>query len=93
MRGGYAFKSTKDCLTATLDHISFFHRNRVPGKVRFLNVLQGNTPSEATAWYNAVKLYEFEGWAFAGVLRHNVEYFLERIIRANSDLIRPGIPI
>ena len=85
LRGGYAFKTTKDCLTATLDHIAFFHRNRVPGKVRFLNVLQGNTPSEANAWYNAVKQYEFEGWAFAGVLRHNVEYFLERIIRMADE--------
>jgi hypothetical protein len=85
LKGGYGFRSTRDCLTATLEHLDFFHRNRQAGKVRFLNVLQGNTVAEANAWYNAVKKYPFEGWAFAGVLRHNIEYFLQRIIRMADE--------
>ena len=85
LKGGYGFRSTKDCLTATMEHLDFFHRNRQPEKVRFLNVLQGNTVAEANAWYNAVKKYPFEGWAFAGVLRHNIEYFLQRIIRMADE--------
>lgn len=80
LKPGYAFKNTKDCLATTLDHLEFFQRNRVEGKIRFLNVLQGNTPTEADKWYNAVKFYDFEGWAFAGVLRHNFYHLCRRII-------------
>ena len=85
LKGGYRFQSTRDCLAATLEHLDFFHRNRQAGKVRFLNVLQGNTVAEADAWYDAVKKYPFEGWAFAGILRHNIEYFLQRIIRMADE--------
>jgi hypothetical protein len=77
---GYAFRNTKDCLAVTLDHLSFFQKHRTPGKVRFLNVLQGNTTKEADYWYDAVKGFEFEGWAFAGVLRHNFTCLLKRIL-------------
>lgn len=77
---GYAYRNTKDCLAVTLDHLAFFRKHRTPGKVRFLNVLQGNTPKEADYWYDAVKQYEFEGWAFAGVLRHNFSSLLKRIL-------------
>ncbi|GLI94394.1 hypothetical protein [Methylocystis echinoides] len=77
---GYAFKNTKDCLATTLDHLDFFQKYRTPGKIRFLNVLQGNTQKEADAWYDAVKIYDFEGWAFAGVLRHNFSCLCRRII-------------
>ena len=85
LKAGYRFQSTQDCLAATIDHLRFFQRHRVPGKVRFLNVLHGNTASEADAWYDAVKQFPFEGWAFAGVLRHNVEYFLQRIIKMADE--------
>ena len=85
LKGGYRFQSTEDCLAATLDHLDFFQNHRVPGKIRFLNVLQGNTVAEANAWYDAVKKYEFEGWAFAGILRHNIEYFLQRIIKMADE--------
>lgn len=80
LRPGYAFQTTKHCLTTTLDHLAFFQRNRVEGKIRFLNVLQGNTPKEADYWYDAVKKFDFEGWAFAGVLRHNFYHLCRRII-------------
>ena len=77
---GYKFKNTKDCLTATLEHLEFFHKHREPGKVRFLNVLQGNTTPESDAWYDAVKGFEFEGWAFAGILRHNFYNLCRRLL-------------
>ena len=40
LKGRYAFQSTKDCLSATLEHLEYFHCNRVPGKIRSLNLLQ-----------------------------------------------------
>jgi hypothetical protein len=82
---GYAFKATKDCLNATLEHLDFFQKHRVPGKIRLLNVLQGNTTAESDAWYNAVKKYDFEGWAFAGLLRHNAFNFCRRIIQMAGE--------
>jgi hypothetical protein len=85
LKAGYRFQSSQDCLTATLEHLEFFQRNRKSPETRFLNVLQGNTVSEANAWYDAVKHYEFEGWAFAGVLRHNIEYFCARIIKMADE--------
>jgi hypothetical protein len=77
---GYRFSSTTDCLAATLEHLEYFQKHRKSGKVIFLNMLQGNTPREAKAWYDAVKRYDFEGWAFAGPLRHNLTEFCTRIL-------------
>ena len=78
--GDYAYKSSKDCLTATLDHLAFFQKYRTPGKTRFLNVLQGNTTRESDTWYDAVKKFPFEGWAIAGLLRHNFYNVCRRIL-------------
>ena len=80
MKKGYKFNSTKDCLKATLEHLDFFQKNRVPGKIKFLNVIQGNTPDECMAWYDAVKHYDFEGWAIAGPMRHNLHYLCRLIL-------------
>jgi len=86
---GYAFKTFQDCLDATLVNLAFFQQNRVPGKVRLLNVLQGNNPTQSDNWYDAVKQYDFEGWAFSGVLRHNIFHFCRRIIiMANENQIQ-----
>lgn len=79
-RPDYPFTCTRDCLKATLDHLDFFQRNRVAGETSFLNVLQGNNLKEADAWYDAVKVYNFEGWAFAGVLRQDLYALCHRIL-------------
>ena len=81
----YPFKTTQDCLTATIDHLEFFKRNRKEGDVELLNVLQGNTQFEADAWYDAVKAFRFEGWAFAGKLRNNMYELCRRIIIMTNE--------
>lgn len=80
LKGGYAFKTVKDCLQTTLTHLEFFQANRVEGATCFLNVLQGNTTRESDAWYDAVKGFRFEGWAFAGIMRLNMYNLLRRIL-------------
>jgi len=90
LKPGYRFKSSSDCLTATLEHLDFFQQHRTPGKVRLLNVLQGNNLAESDVWYEAVKHYDFEGWAFAGVLRHNIYAFCRRIIRMANEKMLDG---
>ena len=78
---GYAYSSFRECLDTTLDHLRFFQANRQPGATKFLNVLQGNTTQQTDTWYDAVKHFDFEGWAFAGVLRHNFFNLCRRIIK------------
>ena len=78
--GRYRYKTVADCLTDTLEHLAFFSANRKNPETRFLNVLQGNTPTEADTWYEAVKVYEFEGWALAGLLRHDFYEVCRRIL-------------
>ncbi|MBN9315051.1 MAG: hypothetical protein J0I99_04885 [Devosia sp.] len=84
----YAFKSFRDCLTQTSDHLAFFERHRQTNAVELLNVLQGNDPNEADAWYDEVKKYAFEGWAFAGILRNDLYQLCRRVlIMANEGQI------
>ena len=85
LKPGYSFTSFKDCLTTPLDHLDFFQKNREEGKIKFLNVLQGNNTQQAKTWYQAVKNYPFEGWAFAGVMRHNFYYLCQRIIEMADE--------
>lgn len=85
----YPYKDPQACLDATRDHLDYFAANRTPGKVHFLNVLQGNDPGQADRWYDAVKHYPFEGWAIAGVLRRNMYEVCRRIIiMANEGLLQ-----
>ena len=77
----YQFATFRDCLGTTLGYLDFFVKNRKPGAVQLLNVLHRNDLSQADAWYQAVKGYPFEGWAFAGALRHDFYALCRRIIQ------------
>ena len=76
----YKYKSMQDCLDTTLQYLQLYKENRKSSEVCFLNVLQGNTIQDADIWYDAVKSFEFDGWAFAGPLRHNFFYLCRRIL-------------
>ena len=82
---GYPYKTSRDCLNTTLEYLRLFQQHRIPGKIRLLNVLQGNTVPESDAWYDAVKHFEFEGWAFAGVLRNNIYNLCRRILKMANE--------
>ncbi|MBS7805905.1 hypothetical protein KIH24_15130 [Rhizobiales bacterium TNE-4] len=81
LKPGYPYRTSRDCLAATEHYLAFFQKHRKSSHTRFLNVLQGNTTQESDAWYKAVKKYEFEGWAFAGVLRHNFFNLCRRLMK------------
>jgi len=81
LKPGYQYRTSKDCLAATEHYLAFFQKHRKSSETRFLNVLQGNTTVETDAWYKAVKKYQFEGWAFAGKMRHNFFNLCRRIIQ------------
>lgn len=83
------FDSFDTALATTLDNNRFFARHRT-GRVRFLSVLQGETSADAVAWYEAVKVQPFEGWAFGGSLRVHYVHVVAMLLRLIADgLLKP----
>jgi len=63
-RGNYLGKFN-EALTTSLDNFAFFEKHQT-GKTQFLNVMQGaGVDEEYKAWYEAVKHFDFSGWAIA----------------------------
>ena len=85
LKPGYQYRTSRDCLNATEHYLAFFQKHRKSSETKFLNVLQGNTTQETDAWYKAVKKYQFEGWAFAGKMRHNFFNLCRRLIQMLDD--------
>jgi hypothetical protein len=71
--------SFKDTLDGTIYNNKFFQKNRL-GQTKFLNVLQGDDWETAQIWYDAVKDFEFEGWALGGINMCDMEVMLKRLI-------------
>lgn len=78
------FDSFGTALATTVDNNRYFARHR-SGGVRFLSVLQGETSADAVAWYNAVKVQPFEGWAFGGSLRVDYVHVVSMLLRLIAD--------
>lgn len=73
------------CLRQTLINNDLFVAERAPGSTRFLNVLQGRNEAESKAWYEEVKHYPFEGWAFAGAHQNHFSLLLRRLVDMHHD--------
>ncbi len=71
--------SFQDTLDGTIYNNNFFQKNRL-GQTKFLNVLQGDDWETAQIWYDAVKDFEFEGWAMGGINMCDMEVMLKRLI-------------
>lgn len=89
-RGKTGLQSFDDCLAATIYNNEFFSKNRVPGATKFLNVLQGGDFSEAQTWYEAVKHFPFEGWAFGGNNMCDMSMALRRLIILRDEGMLEG---
>jgi hypothetical protein len=76
------FKSFRDCLNRTIENLDYFRDKRsTKSPLKLLNVLQGENHSQANIWFDAVKHYPFEGWAFAGRHRLNLKTLCRRVIQ------------
>ncbi len=71
--------SFRECLEGSLQNFNYFMRNR-QGKTKYLNVLQGRSLTESNTWFDEVKDFPFEGWAFGGGHNNDFEIILNRII-------------
>ncbi len=83
----YPYKSIKQCLDTTLEHLRYFEQKRDKNsQVCWLNVVQARSPAGGYAWYDAVKHFDFcNGWAIAGAQRKNFNYVLSLILRMLED--------
>jgi hypothetical protein len=91
----HGIHNIEEAITATHINNEYFINNR-SGKCKFLNVLQGTTHDESKSWYNEMKKYcdpnlypdnHFNGWAFGGQNKIDVELMLTRFV----DIIHDGL--
>lgn len=73
------------CLTQTKLNNDIFVAQRTSGATQLLNVLQGRNERESKYWYDAVKHYPFEGWAFAGAHRDHFSLIVHRLLDMHAD--------
>ncbi len=75
------FTTYEECLETTIENLRYYdkHRKRAQRPI-FLNVLQGATEEETDIWYNQVKVFPFEGWAFGGPLHKHIAELLRRLV-------------
>jgi hypothetical protein len=79
------WNSFQDCLDDTLVNLKDFSNARTNDDLTVLNVLQGRDWQECLAWYDAVKHYPFDGWAFGGGSRDllTMTRLIARMVKEN----------
>lgn len=91
----HGISTIEEAITATHINNEYFIKNR-NGNCKFLNVLQGRSHDQSNAWYNEMKKYcdpniypdnHFNGWAFGGQNKIDVELMLYRFV----DIIHDGL--
>lgn len=74
----------EQCLEYTKYNCDWFVKNR-KGNTKYLNVMQGRSLYEAETWYEGVKHYPFEGWAFGGHTKSDINIMLRILLRMRDD--------
>lgn len=79
------------CLLRTQQNNDYFAKQRVDSATKLLNVIQGRNEEESNHWYQNIKHYPFEGWAFAGKHSVQLSLTLRRLIQMRDDgLLKPN---
>jgi len=89
----HKIRNLADAVKATHINNEYFiqHRN---GNCKFLNVMQGLTHEDSDSWYDEMKKYcdpkvypdnHFNGWAFGGQNKIDVDLMLRRIVNIIHD--------
>lgn len=76
--------SFNECLDYTQFNNDWFVKNRL-GKTKYLNVMQGRNKDEAAYWYEQMKHYPFEGFAFGGSSKNDINIVLRTLIKMRDD--------
>ena len=89
----HKIRNLADAVKATHINNEYFIQNR-NGNCKFLNVMQGLTHSDSDNWYAEMKKYcdpkvypdnHFNGWAFGGQNKIDVELMLRRLVNIIHD--------
>jgi len=73
------------CLLQSKINLDVFQTHRVAGKTKLLNVVQGRNEAESKFWYDEVKGYDLDGWAFAGIHHSQLSMTMNRLIDMYED--------
>jgi queuine/archaeosine tRNA-ribosyltransferase len=60
----------KKSLYDSIENYKYYEKNRKNYKMKLYNVIHGDTIKQLNEWYNGVKDFNFDGWAF-GTGHHN----------------------
>lgn len=95
----HKIRNLADAVKATHINNEYFIKNR-NGNCKFLNVMQGLTHEDSDNWYQEMKKYcdpkvypdnHFNGWAFGGQNKIDVELMLKRLVHIIHDgLLQEG---
>jgi hypothetical protein len=80
--------SAQQLIDLSVENLKYFADNRgkaTGSKAKYLNVLQDVGDGTGEAWYNAVKHFDFEGWAFGGDTKNGIEPLLKWVRRLLDD--------
>ena len=98
-KSAHGIRVIEEAIAATHINNEYFVRNR-NGNCKFLNVLQGRNHDQSNNWYEEMKKYcdpkiypdnHFNGWAFGGQNKIDVELMLMRLVHIIHDgLLEPG---
>lgn len=79
------------CLFQTIRNNRYFRDNRVGGKTKILNIIQGRNERESQFWFQRMKAFPFDGWTFAGKHHSELATTCRRLIEMRDmGLLKPG---
>lgn len=84
----FAKLSVDQLIDLSYKNLKYFADNRGKAsgsKAKYLNVLQDAGGDTGERWYQRVKDFEFEGWAFGGDTRNGIEPLLKWVRRLLDD--------
>ena len=85
------FPTYEICRDTTVESLKYFTKHRQYGpKPLFLNVLHGENREECNDWYDHVKHFPMEGWAFGGSFYDSLAEILRRIIILRDEHMLDG---
>lgn len=80
--------TSEQLIELSVENLRYFADNRgkaTGSRAKFLNVLQDAGNGTGEAWYQAVKDFDFEGWAFGGDTKSGLDPILKWIRRLLDD--------
>ncbi|WP_157132347.1 hypothetical protein [Roseobacter sp. AzwK-3b] len=88
LKSPFSNLSAQQLIDLSVENLRYFADNRgkaTGAKAKYLNVLQDVGDGTGDAWYDAVKDFDFEGWAFGGGTRNGIDPVLSWMKKLLDD--------